>query len=164
MSIIKILLMTVMITMVSTAAIAADIIYRDAKLVKAQGDVYVRVAGTPEWTKASEGITLRQDDEIKTGKNASATVIFDFDSKTSQEAKDRNSIDIAEDTEIVLAKLTYDTATQDKITALDLKIGKITANAEKLRTKNSKFEVKTPVSIVGVRGTNYVVEYRPGKK
>ena len=43
-------------------------------------------------------------------------------------------------------------------TLLDLAIGKILISAEKLDTPDSKFEVKTPTSVVGVRGTAFSVE------
>ena len=139
----------------------AETAYRQAKVTDLSGNVYVRLNGDPRWVKAEKGLVLKQDDEIKTDPKASVTIIFDEEG--TFEAKGHDSIKIWEDTELVLAKLSYDTKTKDKATLLELEVGKIVANASKLRTKDSKFEVKTPTSIVGVRGTNYVVEYHPGQ-
>ena len=43
-------------------------------------------------------------------------------------------------------------------TLLDLAIGKILIRAKKLHSEEEKFEVKTPTTIVGVRGTTFAVE------
>lgn len=133
--------------------------YREVKLTKLTGEVFVKTADSGEWVKAAPDMIIRQNDKIKTGKNASATIIFDENG--SFDVPEKDYINIHESTELLLAKLAYDKRTKDKTTLLELNIGKIVANAAKLRTKDSKFEVKTPTSVVGVRGTNYVVEYHP---
>ena len=43
-------------------------------------------------------------------------------------------------------------------TLLDLAVGKILIRVDKLHKKGDKFEIKTPTSIVGVRGTVFGVE------
>lgn len=135
--------------------------YRRVKFTKVEGEVLVRLAGQAKWVRAKPDMVLRQDDMIKTKKAGNATIIFDENG--SFETKDHDSIDLYEDTVLVLTKLSFDKKTQDKKTLLDMSIGKIVANAAKLRTKDSTFEVKTPTSVVGVRGTNYLIEYRPNK-
>ena len=42
-------------------------------------------------------------------------------------------------------------------TLFDLSLGEILIKAKKLHSEKSKFEVKTPTSIVGVRGTTFSV-------
>lgn len=141
---------------------AENVSFREAKLVKTEGEVMVRPAGSAEWVKGEKDMRLHQNDEILTGTGASATVIFDEEGVF--QAKDYDSVDLMPGTNLRLSRLSYDRTTKDKKTLLDLNIGKIVANASKLRTKDSKFEVKTPTTIVGVRGTNYVVEYWPDQK
>ena len=49
--------------------------------------------------------------------------------------------------------------TGDKTTLLDLALGKVLVHVEKLQGK-SKFEVRTPTALTGVRGTTFTVEVR----
>lgn len=146
---------------VCTIARAETPAYREATVSKIEGTVVVKVSGSDQWDIAEKGMVLGQSDKIKTGKGSSATIIFDAQGLFDD--KDKDCIDIEEDTELILAQLVVDKKTGDKTTLVDLSVGKIIASAAKLRTKDSKFEVKTPTSIVGVRGTNFVVEVRPGK-
>jgi hypothetical protein len=44
----------------------------------------------------------------------------------------------------------------DKTTILDLAIGKVMVHVEKLKG-NSRFEVRTPTALTGVRGTTFEV-------
>ncbi len=134
-----------------------EVSHRLVKITVIEGEVLVRLADTDKWIKAKKDMILTQEDEIKTGSTGSATIIFD--EKGSFSARDYDSIDIAKDTELVFNKLLYDKQKNIKTTLLQLNVGKIIANAAKLKG-GSKFEVETPTALVGVRGTNYVVEYR----
>jgi len=160
-SIAAIVLAIVFLTVTLSAIAGPGETYRGAKLVKLTGTVMVKFADSVIWNKAEEGMVLHQNDKIKTTDGASVTVIFDEDGSFGASSKDY--VDMYEGTVMLLAKAVYNKETQDKTTRLDLEIGKIVANASTLRTKDSKFEVKTPTSIVGVRGTNYSVEYYPLK-
>ena len=132
--------------------------YRHVKITELKGDVSVKLADSANWIKAQKDMVLSQKDEIRTGKNSTAVIVFDEKGSFKSDAYD--SIDIYEDTELVLSKLTYDKLTDERETLLRMKVGKVIANARKLEG-DSKFEVETPVALVGVRGTKYLVEYRP---
>jgi len=150
---------------ISSGAFAGeDVSFRKAKLTKLEGQVLVRAAGVAEWSPAQEDMVLGQNDEIATTKTGSVTVVFDEEGTFQFNGKEHDYVEMMPDTNIVIAKLTYNNKTRDKETLLNLTIGKIAATASKLRTKDSRFEVKTPTSIVGVRGTRYIVEYRPPVK
>ena len=66
-------------------------------------------------------------------------------------------VDVSEKSQLSLATLVKDTTSGLKKTLLDLAIGQVLIKAEKLDTPDSKFEVKTPTSVVGVRGTKFSV-------
>ncbi|MBI4711294.1 MAG: FecR domain-containing protein, partial [Candidatus Omnitrophica bacterium] len=55
-----------------------------------------------------------------------------------------------------IQKAETDPVTGDKTTLLDLALGKIVVDVEKLKG-NSKFEVRTPTALSGVRGTTFEV-------
>lgn len=153
------LLVTCMITWMLPLAEAEELATRHVKITRVKGDVFVKLADSDRWIDAKRGMVLNQKDIIKTSKNGRATIVFD--EKDSFEASEYDSIDIYGDTEISLSKLLYNRNTDEKTTLLKMNIGKIMANAAKLKGE-SKFEVQTPTSVVGVRGTEYIVEYKPG--
>jgi len=66
----KSLLITFIACMISTVALAKDIVVQ-----KVQGDVSVRHGVTDVWTKVKAGDILRPDDTMKTGKRASAVLV-----------------------------------------------------------------------------------------
>ena len=123
---------------------------RMAKVVKAEGDVQVMLKGQGIWRDAQEGMELTEGDVIKTGRNGAALLNIEGDSKGSL-------VRMREDTRLNLDILKEDMATDKKVTVLDVSIGKILIQAEKLK-EGSRFEVKTPTSVVGVRGTKFAVE------
>ena len=53
-----------------------------------------------------------------------------------------------------------DPKTGNKMTLLDLAVGKVLVHAAKLKG-GSRFEVRTPTAISGVRGTVFEVEVKP---
>lgn len=122
---------------------------RVAEISELQGDVWFRKGGTAEWKGAEKGLLLLESDEIKTGENASAVILLDTAGETGK-------LDLSANTQMRLETMKKDPATEDKTTLLDLAVGKVLIKAEKLKN-NSSFQVKTPTSICGVRGTLFEV-------
>ncbi|MBN2120972.1 MAG: FecR domain-containing protein [Candidatus Omnitrophica bacterium] len=123
---------------------------RMAKVVKVDGDVQVMFKNSDAWQKAEEEMVLSEGDVIKTGKVGAALLNIEGDSKGSL-------VRLRENTTLNLDILKEDSSSKKKVTVLDLSIGKILIQAEKLQ-EGSRFEVKTPTSVVGVRGTKFAVE------
>lgn len=117
---------------------------RQATLVNLIGDVMVR-QDAGEWKPATPGTLVKINDEIKTSAGASAEILLD-----------NGSVQIKEKSLFKINTLDLDPATGEKITYLDLALGKIMVHAQKLQG-NSKFEVRTPTSTTGVRGTVFEV-------
>jgi len=110
-------------------------------------DVFVRKPGG-EWIAAKDGMVILAGDEVTTvGKN-SVEVLMDGGQVGHIEIKGGSLFRIQ--------KAETDPVTGDKTTLLDLALGKIVVNVEKLKG-NSKFEVRTPTALSGVRGTTFEV-------
>ena len=121
---------------------------RQATLSKVKGEVTVRMKGG-EWKDAVKGMVLNEKDEIKTAPGGFAELALDERGKTGK-------VELKENSHLRINTLSLDSKTGDKVTLLDLAIGKVLIRAQKLKG-NSKFEVKTPTSTSGVRGTVFEV-------
>ncbi len=144
---IKILSIALILVFAATACFAAETL-RQAKVISTSGDVTVKKAGESLWLPAKLNMVLNQGDMIKTGGTSVATLNLGG----------AGNVEVKEKSEVSLAQLSQDAVTGDRKTLLDLAMGEVFIKAEKLRAKEEKFEVKTPTSIVGVRGTKFSVK------
>lgn len=122
---------------------------RIATVVEVKGVVEARVALKP-WKPAEVGMALGEGDLIRTGKDSSAFLNLDGKAETA-------TVQVKENTKLGLAQLLENKAKGTQTTLLDLALGNILIEAKKLHSEKSSFEVKTPTSIVGVRGTTFAV-------
>lgn len=120
---------------------------REAAISEINGDVMVR-QGQGAWEPAQIGTVLHMNDEIKTADNGSATILLDQGAV--------GDVEVAPGSLFKLDVMDMDQATGEKYTLLNLAIGKVLVHAEKLQG-DSKFEVRTPTSTTGVRGTMFEV-------
>ena len=63
-----------------------------------------------------------------------------------------------------LSELSSDKKDSSQITILDLSLGEVFIKAKKLNADKYRFEIKTPTSIVGVRGTAFSVKVESVKE
>jgi hypothetical protein len=117
-------------------------------------DVFLKCRGG-EWQAAKEGMTLLPGDEIRTASNSSVDVLLDGNKV--------GRVEIKEGSLFRIGKAETDVLTGDKTTLLELAIGKVMVHAEKLQGK-SKFEVKTPTVLTGVRGTIFEVTVKEKRR
>ena len=134
-----------------TAVGSSEEVKRTVTITQVSGEVMVKNAGPGSWTPAKAGDVLNEGSSLKTG--AAARAILNVDG-TSQTA----TVDVSEKSLVSFATLIKDNVTGLKKTLLDLSIGQVLIKAEKLDTPDSRFEVKTPTSVVGVRGTKFSVK------
>jgi len=123
---------------------------RAASIVDLKGKAHVKLANEKNWQPVKVGTVLHEGDTIKTAKGSWALLNLDG-GKTA-------TIEVKESTQLLLSELKKDGSNDVKNTLLDLEVGKILIKVQKLRKEGSKFEVKTPTSIVGVRGTVFAIE------
>ena len=113
-----------------------------------KGLVEVKVEGA-DWKLAEKGMILRVGDEIRTGSQSYAEMFIDEKAETGK-------MEVLENTRFRINTLDLDEAKGDKTTYMDVVIGGLKLDVEKLEG-DSKFEVYTPTSTVGVRGTIFEV-------
>jgi hypothetical protein len=139
------ILWTCALLLASTAASAQD--QRLGTLKTVTGDVQLGQSSAAR--AAQEGGGLQQADRIVTGRDASATFTL----------KDGTVVSVGPDAILDLAKVQFDTTTQEGSLMLSLLQGTIrvvTGWLGKLHPEQVK--VTTPTSVVGVRGTDFIVE------
>ncbi|HOK39855.1 MAG TPA: FecR domain-containing protein [bacterium] len=95
---------------------------------------------------------IKQPIEVKEGS------IIEVDGNSSAECLSQNGILLLEDnTKIKVAKVFEKTLLDYNEIKFELKEGKVTANVWGSLTKKLTFEIKTPVAVVGVRGTKFQI-------
>ena len=122
---------------------------RKAVIVDMDGQASV-VTSDGNTIPAEIGMILTEGDEIKTKSNS--WVVLNLESDLEQA-----EVEIKENSEMSLLEFIIDADKNVQKTLLDLAIGEVLITSKKLQSEKSKFEVKTPTSIVGVRGTSFSV-------
>jgi len=112
--------------------------------------------GDGEWMTAEVGMVLSEGSVIRTEPESVAVVSLEGGEEAAL-------VEVKEGSELKIAELFNQTENGASKTLLDLAIGEILITSKKLQTERSKFEVKTPTSIVGVRGTTFSVSVETEK-
>jgi len=146
----KILCAVILASIAVSTALSAEEVRRTAKIIGIEGVAEVRPAGET-WIAAAVGMELNEGDIIKTAADSAAVLNLDGSGETA-------TVHISESSQLKIPRLTGDKEKGTQKTLLDLAIGKILIRARKLHSEEEKFEVKTPTTIVGVRGTEFAVE------
>jgi len=121
-----------------------------AKVVDLKGEAKFAKKGATDWQPLGRDMQLTEGDKIMTASG----------SQVELEMRGSNRIGnviVRPETEFTLQTLHHDPDTKVETTLLDVEVGNILVKAEKLMGE-SKFEVKTPTSIVGIRGTTFEVQ------
>jgi hypothetical protein len=123
----------------------------NARIKTIEGNAQVKITGEGRWIPAETGMALHSGDIIKTERDSYVILDIDHPTKTA-------TVEVKESSELMLAELMKDKKSGKEETLLDLAIGEVLIQANKLNSSESRFEVKTPTSIVGVRGTKFSVK------
>ena len=146
----KILGIMALITVFAVSTFAAEEKH-NAKVITVNGKAEMMIAPNKSWLPVKAGMVLSEGDVLRT--MAKSGILLNVDGK-GQNA----TVDIKENTQLLLAELLVDREKGTEKTLLDLAMGEVLIKAQKIRAEESKFEVKTPTSIVGVRGTTFAVK------
>jgi hypothetical protein len=117
-------------------------------LKKPDSSVFVKSRGSETWQSARDGMVILPGDEVRTAESASVKIALEEGKVGTVEIKGGSLFRIN--------KAETDPETGDKTTLLDLAIGKVLVHAGKLQGA-SRFEVRTPTALTGVRGTIFEV-------
>ncbi|MEE9240269.1 MAG: FecR family protein, partial [bacterium] len=115
--------------------------------------------------KAFQGdITITRDGRKKSIKLTGAEpVLFrdldetDFGARLELQLDDGSNLIIDEDTALKIDEMIYDPKTNRRSVSLRLTVGKIRVKVSKNNTPGSKFQIITPTTVTGVRGTEFTV-------
>jgi len=141
----------IMILVLGLASVVyAEQVKRTAKVISLEGDVSVKPIGK-DWVAAQVDMALGEGDVIVTKKGASALLNVDGDGETA-------TVTVNEGSQLLMTELARDKDTGAQQTMLELAAGKILIKAQKLHSEAERFEVQTPTTVVGVRGTVFEVE------
>ncbi|MBI3252995.1 MAG: FecR domain-containing protein [Candidatus Omnitrophica bacterium] len=120
-----------------------------AKVVEMNGSAQFEKAGTSAWLPLDKNTLLSEGDTVKTAHGSQVRLELVGNAKTAE-------IVVRENSEFLFKTFRHDEGAKLDNTLLDVEVGSVLVKAEKL-VGNSKFEVKTPTSIVGIRGTIFEV-------
>jgi len=122
----------------------------DGVLKVVKGDVQIKSAKTGQTVKARIGEKVFPKDIIITGKDARAKIVM----------VDNNEINVSPESQIEIQHYEFDPNAGKKEVLLNVIYGKVRAKVEqKYDGKTSKFQVKTPSAVAGVRGTDFMTSY-----
>ena len=136
---------------VAALAIAVAAAADDAGRVKVlKGAVTIERAG--QSLPATVGMRLQEGDVIKTGRDGAAGVTFNDDSLLS----------IGPDSALAIDRFAFDSTTHAGRFDTSLRQGTLSAVSGKIaRQSPEAMKVRTPSTILGVRGTEFVVRAAP---
>ena len=135
--------------MISSSAFAADV---HGIFMVVKGDVKITSGGKVESAKV--GKKVFPGDSIEAAADSRAKVVM----------SDKNVLNVSPDSKIVIEK--YENDGKDKKNVeLNVLYGKVRASVEqKYDGEKSKFNIKTPSAVAGVRGTDFITGYNPNTK
>ncbi|MCM8761324.1 MAG: FecR domain-containing protein [Candidatus Omnitrophica bacterium] len=143
MKVIRVTITIILIFFAAVPSFAANA-KRSAVIAAVRGSVEVKPL-KGEWVPAKANTTLAEGDFIKTGKDSWVLINIDDSGETA-------SVELKESSNMELSLLSIDEKTGATRTLLDMYAGEVMVKAKNLGGKKSKFDVKTPTSIVAVKG------------
>ncbi|MBI4432479.1 MAG: FecR domain-containing protein [Candidatus Omnitrophica bacterium] len=120
-----------------------------ARVVELQGNAEFMKSGSEKWMPLANGAVLSEGDRLKTAMDSEIRLELSGNAKTAE-------IVVRQNSDFIFKTFRHDEPAKIDNTLLDVQIGSVLVKAEKL-VGDSKFEVKTPTSIVGIRGTTFEV-------
>ena len=131
----------------ATASVEATPRQNEATVRSVRGTANYSTDAGANWKKLNVGTRLKQNSVLRTAPGAVVDLYM---------GENGPVVRLTEATTMGLDKLMVDTAGAETVieTQLDLRNGRILGNVKKL-AEASKYEVKTPYGVAGIRGTQY---------
>ncbi len=119
-----------------------------AELTRVIGRVEVLRKGQTQWVPAVIGARLVEGDDIRAFSGAQAELMM----------PDTSTVQLAENSRLLLTKLEYDQQQQSRLILLHLVVGKVRAAIAQsaitlVRARQSNFGISTPTAVAAARGT-----------
>lgn len=135
-------------TMLSIATSQAEPVQNKAVVRGVRGTANYSTDRGANWKKLGVGTELRQNSIVRTAPGSTVDLFLGDNGPV---------VRVTEDTQLGIDKLTSENlGNNEKVieTQLDLRSGRILGHVKKLAAA-SKYEVKTPTGVAGIRGTRY---------
>lgn len=131
----------------ASAPAAASSAPRIGTFKQVEGDIWIGRADTRRTPASGDGVRVAE--RVSTGQTGAATLIL----------KDGTVLTMGPNTTMDLSRFQFDSTTQQGNFLLDLLQGSVRVVTGLLaRINPDLFKVSTPTSVVGVRGTDFIVE------
>jgi FecR-like protein len=125
-----------------------------AELKRVIGRVEILRKGQTQWIPAVIGARLVEGDDIRAFSGAQVEMAL----------PDTSTVQLAENSRLLLTKLEYDQQQQTRLVLLHLVVGKVRAAIAQtaitlVRTRQSNFGISTPTAVAAARGTIIMMSY-----
>ncbi len=120
----------------------------EGTITKISGKVVVQRYKSTTWDTAEPNMPIKQGDTVVTNIDSEAEIIFD----------DGTMLRLEQKTAILIEESAVDQKLGRKKVDVFIKGGKLLNNLEKLIRRDSKYRVRTPTAVIGVRGTQFSAE------
>ncbi|AZN42221.1 FecR family protein [Paenibacillus albus] len=127
-------------------------VMRVAVVKELSGTVNVLKSGGAKPFKAFRNMSLNEGDQIATGKDGSVTLTL------SSSAADKDEINISNGSQVTFSKMKDSGGTKTKMSVW---AGSLWVKVKSVSNASDQFEIETPTSIMGVRGTHFFVKVNP---
>ncbi len=117
-------------------------------VVKMKGKVYYQPKGENLWLPAEVNSPVYPGDKVKTGENSDCEIVFD----------DGTALRVETNSQVTLNSIMADDTLNLKRFDVGVEVGRVLSNLEKFARPESKFEMRTPSVVVGVRGTKFTAD------
>lgn len=122
---------------------------KNVTVVDMKGAVQIMTTGSSNWMPASAFMKLGNGDTVRTMKDSYADLNFNGMGQSAL-------VRVEADSSLKIDSYIASTNVAERKIALDLAVGDILVKANKMQSE-SQFQIKTPSSVVGVRGTGFKV-------
>lgn len=146
------LLMMGPVSLLAGVGHAAAQVMRIAVVKEMSGTVNVLKSGGAKPFKAFRNMSLNEGDQISTGKDGEVTLTL------SSSAADQDEINISSGSQVTFSKMKDSGGAKTKMSVW---AGSLWVKVKSVSNASDQFEVETPTSIMGVRGTHFFVRVNP---
>lgn len=120
-----------------------------------KGDIKVTSAKSGKVDAAKVGFKVYAGDAITSGADSRAKIIM----------SDKNVINVSPDSKVTIAKYENSAAKGTRNVELKVDYGKVRASVEQnYDGDKSKFNIRTPTAVAGVRGTDFIAGFNPSTR
>lgn len=118
-----------------------------------KGNVQIKSGKNGQTSRARMGEKVYPKDTVITAKDSRAKIVM----------VDNNEINVSPESQIEIQNYEFDPAAGKKDVLLNVIYGKVRSKVEqKYDGKTSKFQIKTPSAVAGVRGTDFLTGFQAG--